>query len=57
MLYIIEKDEDGYWAYSKKGYCFEEMGYGCHTAHEDNQLALLEVIRTLEPCNCNECLK
>lgn len=43
----------GIWAYSKKGFYFEAMG--SHTAHEDNQKDLMKVIRTLKPCNCEQC--
>jgi hypothetical protein len=48
-----EGREDGYWAYSKDGFRFG--GMGCHTAHEDTQKELLSMIRTLEPCDCEEC--
>jgi predicted nucleic acid binding AN1-type Zn finger protein len=53
MLETIEKDSDGYWAYSNKGFQF--AGMGCHTAHEDTQKDLLAMIRTLEPCECEQC--
>ena len=53
MLDDISKDSDGYWASSKDGFYFTMMD--CHTAHEDTQKELLSVIRTLAPCNCNEC--
>src|SRR4051812_47804556 len=49
----FEGGESGYWAYSKKGFMFQ--GMGCHTAHEDSQKELLSMIRTLEPCDCDEC--
>lgn len=49
----FESRDSGYWAYSKKGFKFKYMG--CHTAHEYNQKELLDVIRTLIPCNCEEC--
>jgi hypothetical protein len=47
---------DGYWAYSKEGYHFAGMGSECHTAHEYNQNDLLEMIRTLKPCDCDKCM-
>lgn len=53
MITEIYKDSDGYWAYSNKGFMFEDMG--CHTAHEDTQADLLRVIRSLIPCDCDEC--
>lgn len=48
-----EGRESGLWAYSKKGYRFAYME--CHTAHEYNQKELMKVIRTLEPCDCEQC--
>lgn len=49
----FEGSESGYWAYTKKGYYFEEME--CHTAHEYTQKELLAVIRTIKPCDCENC--
>ncbi|MFI2856829.1 hypothetical protein ACH6EH_06785 [Paenibacillus sp. JSM ZJ436] len=54
MLDEVTRDSDGYWAYSNKGYMFDEMG--CHTASEDTQAALMAVIRSLVPCDCKECV-
>ena len=53
MIEVVEKDSDGYWAYTEKGYYFSHMG--CHTAHEDSQFALIMVIRTVEKCDCSIC--
>lgn len=53
MIEEIFHDSDGYWAYSNPGFEFEEMQ--CHTAHEDTQSRLLSVIRSLRPCECDEC--
>jgi hypothetical protein len=55
MLAEIDNEgrDSGIWAYSKKGYQFEAMG--CHTAHEYNQKDLMDVIKTLVPCDCKEC--
>lgn len=53
MIQEIDKDDDGYWAYSKWGFQFK--GMGCHTAHEDTQTELLSMIRTLERCDCENC--
>jgi hypothetical protein len=55
MIDEIDKDSDGYWAYSKYGYHFAGMGGACHTAHEDTHKDLLSMIRTLEPCDCKDC--
>lgn len=55
MLELVEHDSDGYWAYTNAGYYSPEMG--CHTIHEDTQAALLAVIRGIEPCDCDLCLK
>lgn len=54
MIDSIYKDEDGYWAYSKNGHMFELME--CHTAHEDTQAELLRVIKSLKPCECDDCI-
>jgi hypothetical protein len=56
MQNIIEvyKDSEGWWAYTKKGFKF--AGMGCHTAHEDTQHELLKMIRTMEPCDCEQCM-
>jgi hypothetical protein len=51
----VYKDSEGWWAYSKKGYRFE--GMGCHTAHEDTQKDLLAMIRTMVPCDCEQCVE
>ncbi|WP_336784099.1 hypothetical protein [Paenibacillus illinoisensis] len=53
MIEEVDKDSDGYWAYSKPGFKFADME--CHTAHEDSQVDLLDVIRSLVPCDCKEC--
>jgi hypothetical protein len=50
---IDYEGEDGYWAYAKKGYRFW-LSDG-HIAHEKTQKDLLNTIRTLEVCNCEEC--
>lgn len=57
MIDTIEHDSEGYWAYSKAGYQFAGMGGQCHTAHEDTQKELLSMIRTLEKCECKNCLE
>jgi hypothetical protein len=51
----VYKDSDGWWAYTKKGFQF--AGMGCHTAHEDTQHELLKMIRTMEPCDCDQCME
>jgi hypothetical protein len=55
MLAEIDNEgrDSGIWAYSKKGYQFADMG--CHTAHEYSQKDLMKVIRSLEPCDCEQC--
>jgi hypothetical protein len=55
MLDEVYHDSDGYWAYSKDGFYFHDMD--CHTAHEDSQKALLDVISSLKPCDCEDCKK
>ena len=56
-LQVVEKDGDGYWAYSEKGFYFAGMGSECHTAHEDTQAELVKMIRTVKSCGCEECKK
>ncbi len=52
---IIEKDEDGYWAYLKRGFCFDDRGL--HTIHEDTKTEILSCIREIKPCFCSSCIK
>lgn len=49
----IFKDSDGYWGYTKKGFMFAETE--CHTAHGNTQQEFLSDIRSLQPCDCDEC--
>ena len=49
----IFKDDDGYWAYSKKGYKFDATE--CHTAHGYTVAETLSDIRSLTTCDCEEC--
>jgi hypothetical protein len=55
MIEKIYKDSEGYWIYSEKGFYFDGMGRGCHTAHEITQREVLTMIRTLSPCTCELC--
>ena len=50
----VFKDSDGYWAYTKKGFRFAETE--CHTAHGNTQKEILSDIRSMEPCDCDECM-
>lgn len=50
----VFKDSDGYWAYTKKGFRFAETE--CHTAHGKTQKEILSDIRSMEPCDCDECM-
>ena len=50
---LIEKDMDGVWAYTEKGYKFESSD--CHTERQDNQKELYKAIRTVVPCDCKQC--
>lgn len=49
----IYHDEDGYWVYLNRGWCWDD--YGLHTIHEDTQQQILRCIRQTEPCNCDYC--
>lgn len=53
MISEIYHDSDGYWCYTADGFYSPYMD--CHTIHEDTQKQLLEVIRGIEPCDCEEC--
>lgn len=55
MLDELYIDFDGYWAYAKDGYKFAGMGGKCHTARENTRKEMLQMIRTLKPCNCSNC--
>lgn len=55
LLAEVYHDSDGYWAYSKDGYYFSSVDKDCHVAHEDTQGDLLRIIKSLTPCNCEEC--
>ena len=50
----VFKDSDGYWAYTKKGFRFAQTE--CHTAHGNTQKEILQDIRSMEPCDCDECM-
>lgn len=50
----VFKDSDGYWGYTKKGFRFGITE--CHTAHGNTQKELLSDIRSMEPCDCDECM-
>ena len=49
----IDKDFDGYWGYTKKGYMFTNTD--SHTAHGLTQKEFMEDIRTMVTCDCKEC--
>jgi hypothetical protein len=55
MLETIDNEgrESGIWAYSKRGYRFASTE--CHTEHSYSQKELYEAIKTLEPCQCQQC--
>ena len=53
MIDEVYHDSDGYWAYTNKGFRFNDTE--CHTAHGDTQSQLLQDIRSLGKCECDEC--
>lgn len=57
MIEEVYNDSDGrgYWCFSKKGYYFSDMDYGVHIVREDTQKHLIDMIRSLRPCECEEC--
>ena len=57
MIDEVYKDSEGrgYWCFSKKGYYFSDMDYGVHIVREDTQKYIIDMIRSLKPCECDEC--
>lgn len=59
LQYMVEEiysDSDkGYWCFSKKGYHFSDMDFGVHIVREDTQKLLIDMIKSLEPCDCDDC--
>lgn len=53
MIESVDKDFDGYWAYSKKGFMFENTG--THTAHGETQKEFLSDLRSITKCECKDC--
>lgn len=53
---IFNDPDKGYWCHSKKGYYFSEADYGIHIVREDTQKHLMDMIRSLRKCDCDECL-
>lgn len=54
---IYHDSEKGYWCHSENGYYFSEVDYGIHIIREDTQKLLLEMIRSLRPCECKDCIR
>lgn len=58
MVEDIYKDSDkGYWCYANKGYYFSDMDYGVHIIREDTQRQVLDMIKSLRLCECDDCIK
>jgi len=57
MIREIYRDEDGYWLYTAKGYYASGTDLECHVIHADTQNEILEGIRQIIPCSCNQCKK
>lgn len=57
MLKEIDNEgrHSGIWAYSREGYQFGITG--THTLHEYNQKDLMAGIRTLQKCECKDCIE
>jgi hypothetical protein len=53
-LELVERDTDGYWAYTNRGWRFTTTT--SHTAANDTQAQLMRDIRSIEPCDCLDCL-
>ncbi len=51
---LLEKDSDGYWAYLKPGFISDME---THMVHEDTVKELMEGIRGIEECDCEDCQK
>ena len=57
MLKEIDNEgrHSGIWAYSREDYQFGITG--THTLHEYNQKDLMAGIRTLQKCECKDCIE
>ena len=57
MIEEIYQDSDGYWAVTSEGYyaAGTDPCPGLHTIHEDTHKEILEQIRMIKPCDCDEC--
>ena len=49
------EQDDGYWAYTNQGYCYEIEGF--HTIHEDTAKEFLAQRVLIMECKCKECVK
>lgn len=50
---LVEKDFDGYWGYSEKGFMFKSTG--SHTAHGETQKEFLSDLKSITKCDCKDC--
>ena len=47
---------DGVWAYLKPGHRREEFDF-VHSVHEDTWSEVLKGLRSVHPCDCDDCRK
>jgi hypothetical protein len=45
-----------WWAYTKPGHYVADMGLEFHLSHEDNVADLIRMLKSIEPCDCAQCL-
>lgn len=54
IIHFIELEEDGYFIYTKTGYCI--MDEGLHVIAVDKKSEILPMIRTFtKTCSCKDC--
>lgn len=56
MIDEVDRDTDGYWIYTAKGFYASGVGKDCHTINEQYQKDALEQIKLIKPCKCPVCL-
>lgn len=53
---VVEKDEDGWWAYYADGWKSSTDTVGAqHTDHADTKREIMRLVRSAIPCNCKQC--
>lgn len=53
----LDGEGSGYWVHAKEGYYFAGFDYGVHIVRESTQKEILDQIRQMKPCDCEDCVK